>query len=133
MKKIFSLLLAAWLLLGLIPAGGLAQEEPITITLWGAWSLEAGMADMVAEFEAAHPDIHVEYVKYSNNDEGNIAVDVALMAGDSIDMLINYGLKRLVPRSEKGLFEPLNAYAEKTGYDVYEENGDPTFFIEGAY
>lgn len=133
MKKIGAFLLTLILMAGLIPCCSLAAEEPVTISFWAAWSLEAGMADMVAEFEQAHPEIHVEYVKYANNDEGNIAVDVALMAGDSIDMIINYGLKRLVPRSEKGLFEPLNAYAERTGYDVYQENGDPTFFIDGQY
>ena len=131
MKKIASIVLALVMLMSMVPAA--FAEEPVTVTFWAAWSLEAGMGDMIAEFEAAHPEVDIEYVKYSNNDEGNIAVDVALMAGDSIDMIINYGLKRLVPRSEKGLFEPLNAYAEKTGYDVYAENGDPTFFIDGQY
>lgn len=132
MNKCVAMILTLMLLLCLMPTC-MAAEEPVTITFWAAWSLEAGMADMVAEFQKAHPEIRVEYVKYSNNDEGNIAVDVALMAGDSIDVMINYGLKRLVPRSEKGLFEPLNAFAERNGYDVYAENGDPTFFIDDQY
>ena len=131
MKKIASIILALVMLMSMVPAA--FAEEPVTVTFWAAWSLEAGMADMIAEFEAAHPEVKIEYVKYANNDEGNIAVDVALMAGDSIDMIINYGLKRLVPRSEKGLFEPLNAYAEKTGYDVWAENGDPCFEIDNQY
>ena len=132
MKKSIALFLALAMLLAALPSVSLA-EEPVTINFWAAWSLEAGMADMIADFEAAHPNIHVEYTKYSNNDEGNIAVDVALMAGDSIDIIINYGLKRLVPRSEKSLFEPLNEYAAQSGYNVLAENGDPTFFIDGQY
>jgi multiple sugar transport system substrate-binding protein len=131
MKKIVSIIHALVMLMSMVPAA--FAQEPVTVTFWAAWSLEAGMADMIAEFEAAHPEVKIEYVKYANNDEGNIAVDVALMAGDSIDMIINYGLKRLVPRSEKGLFEPLNAYAEKTGYDVWAENGDPSFEIDDQY
>lgn len=133
MKKGIALFIALMVLFTSVPAFSMAEEKPVTITFWAAWSLDAGMADMIADFEAAHPEIHVEYVKYSNSDEGNIAADVALMAGDGIDMIINYGLKRLVPRSEKGLFEPLNAYAASTGYDVQTENGDPAFFIGDQY
>lgn len=132
MKRILAAFVTmVMLLLCLLP--GAMAESAVTVTFWAAWSLEAGMGAMIEEFEAAHPDIHIEYTKYQNNDEGNVAVDIALMAGDGVDMIINYGLKRLVPRSEKGLFEPLNAYAEKTGYDVVAENGDPTFLIDGQY
>ncbi len=100
MKKIVSIILALVMLMSMVPAA--FAQEPVTVTFWAAWSLEAGMADMIAEFEAAHPEVKIEYVKYANNDEGNIAVDVALMAGDSIDMIINYGLKRLCATFRKG-------------------------------
>ena len=59
MKKLFTILLAALLLLGCVGCGA---EKPVTITFWMTPVVkeEASMQAIIDEFEKANPDIHVE-------------------------------------------------------------------------
>ena len=60
-KKLTALALALILALSMT-AVGYAEEDQVTINLWHRWSsgTEAALMDVIAGFEAANPNIHVE-------------------------------------------------------------------------
>ena len=110
-RKIIVLLLALALLL---PTVGLASAaEPVTITFWdeNAGPMRTPLYDkMIADFEAANPDIKVEYVGIpwaSAKEKYDLAIDSNTMP-DCADVpqawLSNYVLKEVL--------EPLDAYFE---------------------
>jgi multiple sugar transport system substrate-binding protein len=109
------------------------EQKKTDITLWTAWSEESGMGDMIKEFTKKYPDINVKHVKFTNTDDGNVKLDTSLMSGEEVNVFINFGVKRLVPRAEKGILEPLNNYMENGSYNIEEENGDPGYKPGGKY
>ena len=95
MKKLLALLIA---LMMMVPAVvGLADDE-VTITLWtypiGAWGQEATVNEIIANFNAAHPNIkvNVQYLDYTN---GDAQVSTAIEAGTTPDIVME-GPERLV-------------------------------------
>lgn len=109
------------------------EAKKVKISLWTAWSEESGMGDMIKEFNVKYPNIEVEHVKFTNTDDGNVKLDTSLMSGEEVNVFFNYGVKRFIPRAEKGIVEPLNDYMAKTGYDIEKENGDPGYKPDGKY
>ena len=95
MKKLLALLIA---LMMMVPAVvGLADDE-VTITLWtypiGAWGQEATVNEIIANFNAAYPNIkvNVQYLDYTN---GDAQVSTAIEAGTTPDIVME-GPERLV-------------------------------------
>lgn len=103
------------------------------IVFWGAWAEDAGPADWIAEFNKEFPGIEVEYVKFTNTDEGNVKMDTSLLAGIDVDVFLNFGTKRLHPRAEKGLVSNINDLLERDGFDVTKEYGENAHNIDGNY
>ena len=62
MKKVLSLVLTLCLMLTMCFAAVGEAEEPVTINLWHRWSssTEQALLNVIAGFEATHPNIHVE-------------------------------------------------------------------------
>lgn len=62
MKKVLSLVLSLCLMLTLCFATVGEAEEPVTINLWHRWSssTEQALLNVIAGFEATHPNVHVE-------------------------------------------------------------------------
>lgn len=108
MKKRFALLLVASLILGSLAGCGRfattaatdpstgdgatsgsadGQEVTINVYNWGQYIAEGdeGSIDVIAEFEKAYPNIHVNYTTYDSNETmysklktGGISVDVII-------------------------------------------------------
>ncbi|MBS5063203.1 MAG: extracellular solute-binding protein [Hungatella hathewayi] len=103
------------------------------IVFWGAWAEDAGPADWIAEFNKEFPGIEVEYVKFTNTDEGNVKMDTSLLAGIDVDVFMNFGTKRLHPRAEKGLVSNLDDLLTRDNFDVTKEYGENAHNIGGSY
>ncbi len=99
MKKIISLVLAALLLSGCF-AGCAARDDRVTINVynWGQYISEGedGCIDVIAEFEAAYPNIRVNYVTFDSNEtmytkmaNGGITVDVIIPSDYMVGRLID--------------------------------------------
>ena len=107
MKKLLALLLALTMVFALAACGGEpapaesaapapaesaepAPAEGVTITLWtypiGKWTDEATVKDLIADFNAAYPDItvQVEYLDYTNGDD---KVNTAIEGGQAPDIV----------------------------------------------
>ncbi|WP_165452327.1 extracellular solute-binding protein [Paenibacillus thalictri] len=110
-----------------------SQIKPAKITWWAAWAEDQGPAEMIKKFNQKYPQIKVEYVQFTNSDEGNVKVDTSLVAGQQIDVFFNYGLPRLEARAKKGVLQDLNEFLTKDKVDVAGEFGQETFQIDGKY
>lgn len=89
------------------PAASGDAAQAADITLWtypvGSWGDAATVDDMIANFNAAYPDIHVtvEYLDYTNGDdqintaiEGNQAPDIVLEGPERL--VANWGARGLM-------------------------------------
>lgn len=103
------------------------------IVFWGAWAEDAGPAAWIEAFNKEFPGIEVEYVKFTNTDEGNVKMDTSLLAGIDVDVFLNFGTKRLHPRAEKGLVSNINDLLERDNFDVTKEYGENAHQIGGNY
>jgi multiple sugar transport system substrate-binding protein len=119
--------------------GGEAEEKDeaaettkdVTISFWAAWGEDAGPGAWIEEFESEHPNINVKYVKFKNDDQGNVKIDVALSAGEEVDVFFNYGMKRVAPRWE--LCQDLTKFIERDKFDPEEELAGEHYTINGKY
>ncbi|RED63185.1 ABC transporter substrate-binding protein [Cohnella lupini] len=93
--------------------------KAVKLKLWGAVPVEAGPQAVVDAWNEANPDIEVEYIRYVNDDAGNLKLDTALMTGQDADLYINYTLTRLQKRVDAGVALDLAS----TGYDIDAQMG----------
>ncbi|SFE58187.1 multiple sugar transport system substrate-binding protein [Paenibacillus catalpae] len=100
------------------PAG--SSGEKVKLTLWGAVPAEAGPQAVIDTWNKENPDIQVEYVRYVNDDPGNLKLDTALMTGQDADLYINYTLTRLQKRVDAGVALDLSS---KTDYNIDDQMG----------
>ncbi|WP_020618299.1 ABC transporter substrate-binding protein [Paenibacillus daejeonensis] len=124
-------------------AGNFSEPQMITgvgqtgdgrtrLTLWGGVPPEAGPERVVAAWNEAHSDIVLEYVRYVNDDDGNLKLDTALMAGQQVDLYFNYSRSQLERRIEAGVALDLNGFGD---YDLREKMGDDAeaWAFDGRY
>lgn len=140
MRRILSLVAAALMLAAMLPgAGALAQQDVITLRLWGGVQPEYGYSALVDNFNKEFRDkgIQVEYVRYVNDANGNLQLDTYLMSGGEIDVFMGYGgTGRLYPRIESNLLLEMTPYFEKSGFDPVVELGDAAanpYIYDGKY
>ncbi|WP_127498229.1 ABC transporter substrate-binding protein [Paenibacillus glycanilyticus] len=100
------------------PAG--KPGEKVKLTLWGAVPAEAGPKAVIDNWNKENPDIQVEYIRYVNDDPGNLKLDTALMTGQDADLYINYTLTRLQKRVDAGVALDLS---NKTDYNIDDQMG----------
>lgn len=128
MKRTLSIIMAALLLATLLAGMTSAlAEETITLRLWGGVQPEYGYAALVDNFNAEFKDkgIQLEYVRYVNDNDGNLQLDTYLMQGGEIDIFMGYGgTGRLFPRIESGVVLDMTPYLEAAGFDPVEELGE---------
>lgn len=94
---------------------GAAAEGPVKLTMWGGVPPENGPQQVVDDWNAKNPDIQVEYVRYVNDDDGNLKLDTALSTGQNVDLFVNYAKSNLDKRVKSGVTLDL---AEFTDYDI---------------
>ncbi|OME87321.1 ABC transporter substrate-binding protein [Paenibacillus sp. FSL A5-0031] len=99
---------------------GATTTKKIKLTLWGGVPPEAGPQAVVDAWNAENPNVQVEYVRFVNDDAGNLKLDTALLAGQDADIYMNYTLSRLQKRIDAGVAVDMSA---KTDYNIDEQMG----------
>jgi multiple sugar transport system substrate-binding protein len=112
------------------PAAG--NKAPIKLKVWGGTPEENGPKQVVENWNKAHPDIQVEYVRFVNDQAGNTKLDTALYSGKDVDIFIGYNPNFRNKRIEAGVVEPLDDYIKKDSFDLASNFGkDNTEIING--
>lgn len=131
-KKGLTLLAACVLMLGILGGcggtnnntGGEAQgnegSKTVKLTMWGAVPPENGPQEVVDTWNAEHPEIQVEYVRFVNDDDGNLKLDTALSTGQNVDLFVNYTLTNLDKRIKGGTALDLGEFSD---YNIDEKMG----------
>ena len=95
------------------------------LVIWGGVPNESGPQAVIDLFnkEFASKNISAEYVRYVNDDQGNIKLETTLLAGTDIDVYIGYGYDRLVKRAAGNMALDLTSYIKKSGFDLVKALG----------
>ncbi|TBL79570.1 ABC transporter substrate-binding protein [Paenibacillus thalictri] len=74
------------------------DAKPIKLTFWSGVPAEAGPQQAVDNWNKQNPNIQVEYVRYVNDDAGNIKLDTALLTGQGVDLYATHNFPRFETR-----------------------------------
>lgn len=85
-------------------------KESVNLIVWGGVPAENGPQDLVDAWNEENPDIQVEYVRFVNDETGNVKLDTALLSGEQIDLFFTYGVDILKKRADSGMMEPLESF-----------------------
>lgn len=112
--------------------GNDGKGTPVKLTFWGGVPAEAGPQAVIDAWNQAHPDIQVEYVRFVNDDDGNLKLDTALTTGQSVDLYVNYTVTRLERRVEAGVALDLSQIGD---YNIDEKMGPAAkeWLVDGKY
>lgn len=130
MRRFSMIVLVLVIATGFAWAGGAQDrqaEGPVTLRVWGGVPEENGPGDVIADFMAAHPDIKVEYTRFVNDDQGNLRLDTALMAGGQVDVYFTYNTAILGRRIDSGNVLALDELAASNNVDLEASFGDLTY------
>ena len=100
------------------------------VNFWIPFKGSQGMDAMIAEFNETYPNIKINLNPYSNNSDGNVGVNTAIMAGE-VDVLASFGLSNSYKRWDNGLFIDITDKCEEEGIDLVEQWGTDVFTHEG--
>lgn len=103
------------------PGSSKANSDPIKLTLWGAVPSENGPQEVVDNWNKQNPDIQVEYVRFVNDDAGNLKLDTALISSQPVDMYVNYDYSLYEKRIKAGNALDLSKFSD---YDVEAKMGE---------
>ncbi|CAH1200768.1 hypothetical protein PAECIP111893_01559 [Paenibacillus plantiphilus] len=114
------------------PSPSTSTGEPVKLKMWGGVPPESGPQEVINAWNKEHPDIQVEYVRFVNDDEGNLKLDTAMMTGQNVDLFINYTISQAGKRMESGLAADLSQF---TDYNIDEKMGQDakSWQIDGKY
>ncbi|MBA2133871.1 ABC transporter substrate-binding protein [Capillibacterium thermochitinicola] len=121
-RKVLFLLLSVALLNGVL-FGTVYAAKPVKLVFWGALPPEAGPQQVIENYKKVAPHVTIEYVRYLNDDQGNIKLDTALLAGEEIDIFTSYGVNRREQRVKAGMAADLTDLCKKYGVDLIRDFG----------
>lgn len=134
MKRTLAILLALIMVSVMIPA--IASAETVTLRFWGGVPGEYGPEQVVARFNEEYKDkgIQAEYVRFVNDDTGNMKLETTLLGGGEIDIYITYSIANLTKRGEGSMALELSGLLEEKGFNMLEEQGalSANFLYEGG-
>lgn len=109
------------------------HKDPVKLIVWGGVPGESGPQDLVDAWNASHPEIQVEYVRFVNDDTGNTKLDTAILSGEQIDLFFTYGVDLMKKRVDSGMLENLDT-DEVTAFikDHIAGEGDGMVRIDGG-
>jgi multiple sugar transport system substrate-binding protein len=109
-----------------------SSGKVVHLKMWGGVPAESGPQKVVDNWNAKNPDIQVEYVRFVNDDPGNLKLDTALLATQDIDMFMNYATQKLQKRVQGGLVLDLGMFKD---LDIEGKVGDlaKPWKIDGKY
>ncbi|MEK3722782.1 ABC transporter substrate-binding protein [Paenibacillus sp. FSL H8-0034] len=100
---------------GTTTKSGAAAPKPVQLKFWGGVPPESGPQTVIDNWNKENPNIQVEYVRYVNDDPGNLKLDTALMTGQGVDLYVSYYVPRLEKRVKAGNAQNLS---EMKDYDI---------------
>ncbi|RED85110.1 ABC transporter substrate-binding protein [Cohnella phaseoli] len=101
------------------------SADPVKLTLWGGVPPENGPQEVVDNWNKENPDIQLEYVRFVNDDAGNLKLDTALMSSQPVDMYVNYDYSLYEKRIKAGNALDLSTFSD---YSVDEKMGEGASF-----
>ena len=100
------------------------------VRFWMPFKGKQGMDDLIAAFNEVYPNIEVELTTYSNNADGNLSVNTAIMSGE-VDVLGSFGLANTYRRWENDLFMDLTDLVAEDGIDLVANWGTDEYTYDG--
>ncbi|WJH33956.1 extracellular solute-binding protein [Paenibacillus sp. CC-CFT747] len=95
------------------------KAAPVSLKFWGGVPPESGPQQVVDKWNKEHPDIQVEYIRYVNDDTGNLKLETALLSKtETPDLFMTYADERITKRVQAGMTEPLDDLIAKSGFDL---------------
>jgi len=116
MKKLLALVLVAMMALSLVSGAFAEGKQVLTVVTWDANTTPYLIAQEAA-FEAAYPDIDLQYIDVASQDYGIKAMSM-LSGNDTSDVFMVKEVSDIVNWQAQGFAEPLTPYIEKDAYDV---------------
>ena len=109
------------------------DKSVIKLVMWGGVPPESGPQEVVDNWNAANSDIQVEYVRYVNDDDGNLKLDTALLTGQSIDLYVSYTMSNIQKRVNAGV--ALDLTSRLGEYNIDEKMGSDAklWQLDGTY
>lgn len=113
-------------------SNGGEKSETVNLVFWGGVPAESGPQAVVDAWNEANPDVQVEYVRFVNDDEGNLKLDTALMTQQDVDVYFSYNVPRLQKRIDAGTAMDLSTFSD---YDIVDKMGPMAvdWEIDGKY
>jgi len=114
-------------------SGKTDDTKAVKLVMWGGVPPESGPQEVVDNWNAANPDIQVEYVRYVNDDDGNLKLDTALLTGQSIDLYVSYTMSNIQKRVNAGV--ALDLTSRLGEYNIDEKMGPDAkpWQLDGTY
>jgi multiple sugar transport system substrate-binding protein len=101
-----------------------SANQKVKLVVWGGVPPENGPKTVCDEFMKLNPDIEVEWVRYVNDDQGNVKLDTALMSGEQIDVYFTQFEDLYAKRIQGGSAENLSPWLEKDNFDMVKSYGE---------
>ncbi|HPJ01369.1 MAG TPA: extracellular solute-binding protein [Candidatus Limiplasma sp.] len=120
MKKIVALVLSMMLLVALLPSvvAVAADKRVVKVASWDVYGSAANYHEAIkAGFEAANPDIEIEWVDLASQEYATLAGSM-LSAGDQTDVFIIKEIKDLQNWTEQGFLVSLDDMVATDAYDL---------------
>ena len=105
---------------------GTEDGKTITLHFWGGVQPEYGYDDLCANFNEEYKDkgLQVEYVRYVNDDNGNLQLETYLMGGGDVDLFIGYGGRtKMDKRVDSNLLLDMSGMLNDIGFNLDDELG----------
>lgn len=100
------------------------DEGTVHLVFWGGLPPEKGPQELVDNYMSENPNVSIDYVRYVNDDEGNVKLDTALLAGEKIDIFTSYGSARREQRVGAGMAADITEYCRKYDIDLVRDFGE---------
>ena len=103
-----------------------APKKPVLLKIWGGVPAEYGPQLMIDSFNQQFKDkgIQAEYVRFVNDDTGNMKLETTLLGGGEIDLYMTYTSSNLVKRGTGSMALEISGRLAAAGFDPVKELGD---------
>jgi len=129
-----SLLIVLMLLVVSVNLVGIAFASDVAnLKFWGGVPAENGPQAAVEKWNAENPHIQVEYVRYVNNPDGNLRVNIAMQTGDDVDILMSHSANDYEQRVLSGFLLDLTDRVDDDYMAAYIGSGALRWKVDGKY
>lgn len=98
--------------------------KKVKLVIWGAVPDDKGPQQVCDNYNALNTGVEVEYVRYVNDEQGNVKLDTALISGEQIDIFFSYGAEKREKRVSANLALDLSELCKQYDIDVLRDFGE---------